>query len=367
MENFYNELVQEEELSRAMLMDHEKAARPCDVFMRLAIEESLRGRYTAPPNPWVGAVIVKDGNVLSKGFHLRPGCPHAEVVAMHGVDAAGATLYTTLEPCSHHGRTGPCCEAIVKAGIKFCVVGAEDPDPKVSGRGIKYLEDHGVKVSRAMVEECERTLREYLNHRRTGRPWITIKAGLTIDGRVACTDSTSQWITGELARCDSHQLRRCDAVIVGSSTAIEDDPSLTCRLPDVDQQPLRVVLDRRGRLPDNLKLFTDNAAKTLVFTDSDHKYPDNVEVVRGLGLEETFIELGRRGVVSCLVEGGSALHTSLIDAGLYNEIVLYVGAVMFGSGKTWLDSKISSSISTAKRLRLEEAIILGNDVKLVYT
>src|SRR5947209_6310347 len=225
--------------------------------MALAIAAADRSRRITAPNPWVGCAIVRDGELVAVGATAGgPGAPHAERVALDavgpGADLRSAAVYTTLEPCSHHGRTPPCADALIDAGVGRVVVGIEDPDPQVAGEGIARLRNAGVDVTvGVLADEIGAQLAPYLKHRRTGRPWVVLKLAATLDGRTAAPDGTSQWITGEPARADAHRLRAdSDAVLVGAGTVRTDDPSLTVRHVD-GRDPLRVVL---GRAPEGAKI-----------------------------------------------------------------------------------------------------------------
>ncbi|MHB1517136.1 MAG: bifunctional diaminohydroxyphosphoribosylaminopyrimidine deaminase/5-amino-6-(5-phosphoribosylamino)uracil reductase RibD [Acidimicrobiales bacterium] len=280
-----------------------------------------RAAHRTSPNPWVGAVVVPEtsgGDVCFEGATSPPGGPHAEVVALEaaGEQARSGTLYVTLEPCAHHGRTPPCTAAIVAAGVRRVVVAMEDPDPLVSGRGIAALRAAGVEVEVGVGAELVRSqLAPYLHHRRTGRPYVVLKMAASLDGRTAAPDGTSRWITGVEARSDAHRLRaRSDAVLVGAGTVRADDPSLTVRLPDDDplsrgpeDQPLRVVL---GSVP------PDAAIQPALELSGD--------------LGAVLDSLGRRGVLQLLVEGGPTVAHSFHRQGLVDRYVLYLAPALFG-------------------------------------
>ena len=238
--------------------------------MARAVALAEGGRGTVSPNPMVGAVLVRDGRVVGEGFHRAAGQPHAEALALAaaGAAAAGATCYVTLEPCAHHGRTPPCADALVAAGVARVVVAVPDPDPRVDGAGLARLRAAGVAVAVGAGAEAAATLNAaYLTHRRLGRPRVTLKAAASLDGKVAAPDGTSRWITGPAARADAHRLRaEADAVMVGAGTALADDPRLTVRLPGwAGRQPLRVLVDAAGRVGGDGHLF-DGEAETLVAT-----------------------------------------------------------------------------------------------------
>jgi diaminohydroxyphosphoribosylaminopyrimidine deaminase / 5-amino-6-(5-phosphoribosylamino)uracil reductase len=283
--------------------------------MRRAMALAATVRATTSPNPWVGCVVVpRDG--LGPGFEgatAPPGGSHAEVEALQraGRAARGGSLYVTLEPCAHHGRTPPCTDAIVAAGIERVVVAVEDPDPLVCGRGIAALRQAGVEVVVGVgAEQVREQLAPYLKHRSTGQPWVVLKMAATLDARTAAPDGSSRWITGEAARRDVHRLRaRSDAVLVGAGTVRADDPELTVRLDDASggHQPLRVVL---GQAPVGARVLPA------------------LEMSGDLG--EVLSELGRRGVVQLLVEGGPRVAHDFHAAGLVDRYVLYLAPKFFG-------------------------------------
>jgi diaminohydroxyphosphoribosylaminopyrimidine deaminase/5-amino-6-(5-phosphoribosylamino)uracil reductase len=278
-----------------------------EVHMRRAVELAAGVRRTTSPNPWVGSVVAPGG---FEGATSPPGGPHAEAVALRAAGAAarGATLYTTLEPCPHVGRTPPCVDAIVDAGVSRVVVGVEDPDPLVGGAGIRALRAAGVTVDVGVgAAEVRAQLAPYLKHRRTGRPWVVLKLAASLDGRTAAPDGSSRWITGEAARADGHRLRaESDAVIVGAGTVRADDPDLTVRdAPGRD--PLRVVL---GHAPAGARVHPA------------------LELQGELG--DVLDELGRRGVLQAMVEGGPSVAGAFHRAGLVDRYVLYLAPALFG-------------------------------------
>jgi len=280
--------------------------------MRRALALAASVRMRTSPNPWVGAVVVTPEGERFEGATAPPGGPHAEVVALEsaGERARGATLYTTLEPCAHHGRTRPCTGAIGAAGIARVVVGVLDPDPQVSGRGVAWLRQRGVTVDVGVgADEAADLLAPYLKHRRTGRPWVVLKLAATMDGRIAAPDGSARWLTGDAARADGHRLRALsDAVLVGAGTVRTDDPELTVRLdPPPQHQPLRVVL---GQAPD--------AARVHPALEMGGK--------PGAVLDE----LGAKGVLQLLVEGGAHVAHAFHTAGLVDRYVLYLAPALFG-------------------------------------
>lgn len=325
---------------------------------------------TTSPNPPVGAVVLDAaGAVVGEGATQPPGGPHAEVVALRqaGERARGGTLVCTLEPCSHTGRTGPCTTAVAEAGVTRVVVGALDPTP-LGGGGTRVLRAAGVVVEHAGLP-VDSPLEAWLTAQRTGRPHVTWKSAATLDGRSAAADGTSRWITGEPARADVHRLRAaCDAVVAGVGTVLADDPQLTVRPSTLlaGRQPLRVVVDSRRRAPATARVF-DDAAETL-HAVVGHK-PDGalalppgpdgrVDLVALLGA------LFERGVVSVLLEGGPVLAAAFVRQGLVDRVVAYVAPALLGAGAASVADVGVGTISEAVRLRLDEVVRVGDDVRL---
>jgi diaminohydroxyphosphoribosylaminopyrimidine deaminase/5-amino-6-(5-phosphoribosylamino)uracil reductase len=320
---------------------------PSDMML-VAVAAGEKARLHAPPNPWVGAVIVNDqGVVVAQGHTQAPGESHAEVVALRraGEKARGATMVVTLEPCCHVGRTGPCVEAIVEAGIARVIIGTSDPDSRVAGRGAALLRASGVDVEIGIEEEVVRAqLAPYLWHRVTGRPYVVLKIAATLDGVVAMADGTSQWITGEPARRDAHVLRaNSQAILVGSGTVKTDDPALTARLDDIILEPLRVVL---GTVPEGAKV------RPCLERSGD----------LGLILDE----LGQLDVLQLLVEGGPTTAGAFLEQGLVNHIVWYASATFAGSEGTVgaLKHLTTPTISALRRGRLVGVERIGEDVRM---
>jgi diaminohydroxyphosphoribosylaminopyrimidine deaminase/5-amino-6-(5-phosphoribosylamino)uracil reductase len=312
----------------------------------VAVAGSVRG--TTSPNPWVGCVVVPVDGEPFEGATAPPGGPHAELTALRraGDRAAGATLYTTLEPCAHHGRTPPCTDAIVAAGVRRVVVGVLDPDPLVAGGGVARLEAAGVTVTLGVgADAVTEQLGPYLKHRRTGRPWVVLKLASTLDGRTAAPDGSSRWITGEAARADVHRLRASsDAVLVGAGTVRADDPELTARTePVAVRQPLRVVL---GRAPD------------------DARVRPALELSGDLG--DVLDDLGRRGVLQVLVEGGARVAHDFHAARLVDRYVLYLAPALMGGddGYPLLHGPGAGSIDELWRGRLVSVDRLGDDLRV---
>ncbi len=346
-------------------------------FMRWAIELAEKGRCTAPPNPWVGCVIVKKGAIIAEGFHEAAGKAHAETVALEkaGALAQGATAYVTLEPCSHHGKTPPCVDAIIRAGIKKVVIPILDPDPRVAGKGIQALKNAGIEVIVGVGEkEATSSLAPYLFQRKHNRPWCVLKTAMSLDGRTAATDGSSMWITGEEAREDVQLLRaKSQAVLIGAQTALIDKPKLTVRSYDLPRPPLRVVLDRRGTVPPEGPLADITLAPTLLFTTSEthkqvwEKCGAEVILQKEPSLHAVLDELGKRGIIQLLIEGGSQIHTAFLKENLVNQLVVYIGNCLLGDqGKPFLTNFLVPNIKDAPRLTLERASRFENDLRLDY-
>lgn len=352
-------------------------------YMRLALREAGKGVGRTSPNPAVGAVVVRDGKVVGKGCHRKAGTPHAEVHALDaaGAKASGATLYVTLEPCNHTGRTPPCTAAILASGIVRVVVGMADPNPWVNGGGCDYLAGHGLEVQRGVLEQACRSInRPFIKHSTTGRPWVIMKAGISIDGRIATSTGHSGWITNTRSRLAVHRLRdRVDAILVGVGTVLADDPSLTTRLPGGrGRDPLRVVLDTHLRMrPDAQLLRQESAARAMVFCgprpDAGKRRalekagavirPTAVHKSGLLDLEQILRQLGGDDVTSVLVEGGSRVHGAFLRAGLVDEVKMFVAPVFIGAdGIPLVDEQQVTVVEQGRRFTEVKTRRYGDDV-----
>lgn len=321
-------------------------------YMKLALKLGARGAGWVSPNPMVGAVLVKDGHIIGKGYHRRVGAPHAEVEALRqaGEAARGADLYVTLEPCNHQGRTPPCTQAVLAAGVRRVVIAALDPNPQVAGGGAEYLKSQGVVVETGVLEEEARRLNEAWFHWvATGLPWVIAKAACSLDGKIATASGESQWLTGPAARAYGHRLRhRVDAILVGIETALADDPQLTTRLPrGRGQDPIRVVLDSRLRLPLTAKLLhLDSPAPTWVACTSEAP-KEKIKAIKDLGAEVIVFPpdagrvplkpllklLGQQQVQSLLVEGGAEVLGAFFDQRLVNQCYFFFAPKILGGQK----------------------------------
>lgn len=317
-------------------------------YMRFALELARATRGQTSPNPQVGAVVVKDGRIVGTGTHLGAGTAHAEVHALQtaGKKASGGTLYVTLEPCNHHGRTPPCTEAIIEAGICTVVVGCEDANPHVEGSGITRLRKAGIHIVTGVLEkECYRLNEVFFHYIQTGLPFMTVKTASTLDGKIATPTRDSKWVTGEEARAHVQMLRHeHDAVLVGIETVLRDDPQLTARLPQGGLNPIRLVVDSRLRLPLEARVCDTSNAPTWVFcTERRDKDKEKALVEKGVrvfttgknervNLADVLRILGQREVTSVLVEGGSTLNGSLLKEGLVHKMIAFIAPKLLGGG-----------------------------------
>lgn len=341
-----------------------------ELAMRRAITLSTRAPYTTPPNPDVGCVILDtDGEIVGEGWHERPGGPHAEVVALGaaGRRARGGTAVVTLEPCRHRGRTGPCTDALVEAGIARVVYAVDDPSADASG-GADELRERGVEVEPGVLAtEAAVANERWLTPFHTGRPFVVWKVASTLDGRVAAADGTSRWITGPLARADVHRLRGAvDTIVAGAGTVTTDDPQLTAR-PDgtalpFDEQPLRVVVDSAGRTPEHARI-RDAAAPTWIATAADV----GADAHGRVDLAALLTRLYQDGHRYVLVEGGPVLAGAFWAAGLVDRVVAYLAPALLGAGANALGDAGVGSIDAAIRLDIRDVATVGDDVRLVAT
>lgn len=320
--------------------------------MKMALDLAVKGSGYTSPNPMVGAVIVKDNKVVGKGFHQAAGKAHAEVNAIDdaGISADGATLYVTLEPCNHTGRTPPCTEKILTAGINRVVVAMEDPNPDVRGGGIAYLTSQGVDVTVGVCKDEARQLNEvFIKYSKTKRPFVIIKCAATLDGRIATKTGDSRWVTGEASRNFVHRLRHAvDAIMVGIDTVVRDDPSLTTRLgrdlPNKGRDPVRVVLDTRLRTPEAAKLLRlDSDSDTFIVTGPDVSDDKKAKIEEKgakvieapvkdgmIDLDGLMANLGALGLTSLLIEGGSRVIASALAAGIADKIIFFYAPKILG-------------------------------------
>lgn len=349
--------------------------------MQLALDlaESAKGKTN--PNPLVGSVIVKDGTIVGTGLHRKAGEPHAEVhaVRMAGEHAKDATIYVTLEPCSHFGKTPPCANLVKEAGVKRVVVAMEDPNPAVAGRGIQLLRDAGIEVEVGVLEAEARRLNERFIHNMIfSRPFVISKFAMTLDGKIATYNGHSQWITSEAARQNVHMLRdEVDAILVGVGTVLKDNPSLTTRLPDrVGKNPVRIVLDRQLRTPLEAIICQTEMARTIIVTAEGNQTTlyeaKGVEIVHvpikngKLDLDVTLDKLYKLGITDILVEGGGEVNASFLRAGLIQKFLVYVAPkVLGGHGSiSPFTGEDVETVDVAMQLNFENIEMIGTDLRI---
>lgn len=317
--------------------------------MWMALDLARQGRGRTNPNPMVGAVLVKNGELIGSGYHQFAGGPHAEVIAlrMAGEKAKGAALYVNLEPCAHHGRTAPCAEALIKAGVQEVIAAMGDPNPQVSGRGFQKLQEAGIRVKTGILEEKARRLNEvFLKYIVTQMPFVMLKTAMTLDGKIATRTGESRWITGEKSRQFVHRLRdQCDAVIVGIGTVLSDNPRLTTRLAEGGgKDALKVVVDSNARLPLEARVINPGLRNKLYLATTGAASPEKIRALREKGVEVAILpsaegrvdlkallrRLGERKISSVLVEGGGTLNYSLLKAGAVDKLFIFIAPLIFG-------------------------------------
>lgn len=358
-------------------MSHSEADRQ---FMARALELAERGLYTTSPNPRVGCVIVKAGAVLGTGWHEAAGKPHAEVHALQeaGAAARGATLYVTLEPCSHHGRTPPCADAVIAARIGRVVAAMQDPNSLVAGKGVTQLRAAGIAVSVGLMQEEAGELNiGFVSRMARGRPWVRMKVAATLDGRTALANGASQWITGEAARRDGHHFRaRACAVLTGIGTVKQDDPQLNVRLVDTKRQPLRVLIDSRLEVSPAARLFEGGNALVVAAREDGAK----IAALRARGAEvivipnaagktdlpQVLAELARRGINELHVEAGTRLNGSLLREGCVDELLVYLAPSLVGdTGQGMFGLPEFTDLSQMISLSIRDVSRVGEDIRVI--
>jgi diaminohydroxyphosphoribosylaminopyrimidine deaminase/5-amino-6-(5-phosphoribosylamino)uracil reductase len=357
------------------------------IHLARAVELAERGRGRVSPNPLVGAVIARNGEALGEGFHASFGGPHAEVEAIRrareqGADLAGSTLYVSLEPCCHQGKTPPCTEAILAAGVGRVVVASDDPTEKAAGRGLGILRDEGVEVQQEAGDLALRARllnQPFRKHARTGRPWVLFKSAMSLDGKVATPGGDSKWISDEASRRRAHRWRaELDAVAVGIGTALADDPQLTARVDGVFDQPRRIVFDSLARLPLDSHLVRDASEIPLTVVASRAAPRSSVTALEGAGAEvlvatganepervRSGLELlGASGITSVLLEGGPRLAGAFLDAGEVDELRLFLAPILLGgrTARDPLEGEGVEAISEAVRAQTLECERLDDDL-----
>ncbi len=353
-----------------------------DFFMRQALSLAMRSPLTASPNPRVGCLIVKEGRIVGEGFTQTVGGNHAEIQALayataQGQDVKGATVYVTLEPCSHFGRTPPCVEALIRAGVGKVVAAIKDPNPQVAGKGIARLRDAGIDVLCGVLEDQAREINlGFFSRMERKRPWVRVKIAASLDGKTALPNGESQWITSEKARMDGHFWRmKADAVMTGVGTVLTDNPRLNVRLPDVVRQPLRIVVDSHLKTPLDANVLADGK----VWFFSANASPIRIDALKEKGAE-VFSEINDTGLVNLRemmailaereinevhVEAGATLSGALLQAGLVDELLLYMAPCCLGRGRDMFGIQALSSLEEKIRLDLREVTQIGDDLRIV--
>ncbi|MCZ4672905.1 bifunctional diaminohydroxyphosphoribosylaminopyrimidine deaminase/5-amino-6-(5-phosphoribosylamino)uracil reductase RibD [Citrobacter sedlakii] len=359
-----------------------------EIYMARALKLAARGRFTTHPNPNVGCVIVKEGEIVGEGYHHRAGEPHAEVHAlrMAGEKAKGATAYVTLEPCSHHGRTPPCCDALIAAGVSRVVAAMQDPNPQVAGRGLYRLQQAGIDVSHGlMMREVEALNKGFLKRMRTGFPYVQLKLGASLDGRTAMASGESQWITSPQARRDVQRLRaQSHAILTSSATVLADDPQLTVRWTELDdatqavypqdtlRQPVRIVIDSQNRVTPEHRIVQQPGETWFARTkDDSRQWPETVRTLLvpehngHLDLVVLMMLLGKQQINSLWVEAGPTLAGALLQAGVVDELIVYVASTLLGNDARGLCVLSGlEQLSQAPKFTFNEIRRVGPDVCL---
>ena len=358
---------------------------PHEQFMKAALEEAVRGCGWTNPNPMVGAVIVKDGEIIGRGYHQKYGGPHAERNALASCiqSPEGATLYVTLEPCCHYGKTPPCTDAVIESGISTVVIGNKDPNELVSGKGIAILEQHGIEVICGVLsDECRELNEVFFHYISKGTPYVVMKYAMTLDGKIATSTGKSKWITGEAAREHVHRSRhRYAGIMVGIGTVLADNPLLTCRIPD-GRNPVRIICDTDLRIPvDSEIVRTAGEVETLIAASVCEGGKARFLRDRGitilpvskrdghLDLRELMRILGQRKLDSVLIEGGAKLHAAALGSGIVNRVQAYIAPRIFGGvgAKSPVGGIGTDDPAEAWKLTDRKLTVLGEDVLLEYT
>ncbi len=349
-------------------------------MMARALQLAERGLWTTSPNPRVGCVLVRDGEVVGEGWHERAGEPHAEVHALRaaGELARGATAYVTLEPCSHHGRTPPCAEALIAAGVARVVAAMGDPNPLVAGQGLAMLKAAGIATASGLLENEARELNiGFVSRMTRGRPWLRLKVAASLDGKTALNNGISQWITGPAARRDGHRWRaRACAIVTGIGTVRDDDPQLSVREVDTPRQPLRVVVDSKLETPPTAKILRGGAVLVAAAVDDEKRANSlraaGAEVVvlpnphGKVELKDLLEELGRRGINEVHAEAGFKLNGSLLREGLVDELLLYLAPCLIGHAASGLFNLPELTSLDGKRLlAIRDLRQIGEDIRLI--
>jgi len=354
-------------------------------FMKIALKLAEKAKGDTTPNPLVGAVIIKNGEIIGKGYHKKAGTPHAEIHALNaaGNKAQGATLYITLEPCCHTGKTPPCVNEIIKQKISRVVIAMSDPNPLVNGKGIKILEDSGIQVTAGLLENQAKAMNEiFIKYITTKLPFVTLKAATTIDGKICTKTGDSKWITNEQSRQYVHKLRYYhDAILVGINTIIADNPYLTCRLKNKPIVcPLRIILDSTLKIDLLTNVLQDKYKEKTIIATTERASSDKVKQLRELGINiiiagstkvditELFNILGKMEITSLLIEGGSTVYTSIIEENLIDKIILFIAPKIIGgkNALTLIEGDGQEFMNNAINFELRKICKYDDDIMLEY-
>ncbi|HLS08000.1 bifunctional diaminohydroxyphosphoribosylaminopyrimidine deaminase/5-amino-6-(5-phosphoribosylamino)uracil reductase RibD [Lentibacillus sp.] len=352
-----------------------------EYYMQLALNLAKSVSGQTSPNPPVGSVVIKNGDILGFGAHLKAGEAHAEVHALQMADekAKDATIYVTLEPCSHHGKTPPCADLIIEKGISRAVIAVTDPNEKVAGRGIEKLRTAGIRVELGVLQkEAMAVNRAFFHYTRTKMPYVTVKSAVSLDGKTATHTGDSKWITGEAARRDVHHYRHMhDAILVGVNTVINDNPSLTTRLPNGGKNPLRIILDTDLRTPLDANVVTDGEADTWIITGTHISKERTAPFIKNTGVSIIPLDsldpgtvlkyLGSKRIMSLFVEGGAAVNGSFLESGKINQLVQYMAPKLIG-GKDAPSSIAGTGFKTMAEtlsLAITNVEMIGEDIKII--
>ena len=355
-----------------------------EYYMEFALKLAEIADGQTMPNPSVGSVIVKDGEIIGYGSHLKAGHAHAEINAlqMAGNRAAGATMYVTLEPCGHFGKTPPCAAAIVKSGIERVVIASNDPNPLVAGKGIEMLESAGIQVITGILKEkADRLNQAFFTYIEKGRPFITLKQAITLDGKLAVSPNHGEVITGKRVQMDVHRDReRHDAILVGIGTVLADDPRLTNRYGITKKQPVRIILDTHLRIAPNQGVILDGSTPTWIFTGSeiakekiDPLSKPHVEIIQlsspAISIAEVLTILAERKITKLYVEGGKTINASLLKSGMVDQVITYIAPKIIGGNEAvpMVDDLHVHRMSEAYKLRFKEIQMVGEDLKILST
>ncbi len=351
------------------------------VYMAYALQLARKGLYTTDPNPRVGCILVNDGKVIAEGWHEKAGSSHAEINALNKVTSAeGATAYVTLEPCSHHGKTGPCCDALIEAGIKHVFVAMQDPNPLVAGKGIDKMRAASIKVECNLLQaDAEALNKGYISRMTQGKPWLRSKLAMSLDGRTAMESGESKWITSAQSRDDVQRLRaESAAILTGINTVLADDPSLNVRFDEAVTQPVRVILDSQLKMPVNARMLS-LSGQTWVLTCSHNE--QEIRQVENAGaqvfqikskdnrldLEAVLSFLGQKQINSALVEAGSTLNGSLLNENLIDEWWVYMAPCILGDrGRGLFHLPGLKKMADKKELNMTDVKQIGPDIRLVF-